>query len=67
MQDRIAAELLEIEAILMDDRLAEEDRAALHGAQQALRNALDPNTWQPASLTFYRLGARPTLAGPAQH
>src|ERR1700692_4697335 len=36
---RNMAELLEIESILLDDRLSDEDRAALHGAQQALRTA----------------------------
>jgi hypothetical protein len=28
---------------------------ALHGAQQALRNVLDPETWSQASQTFYRI------------
>jgi hypothetical protein len=36
-RDAIMAELLEIEALLQDDRLNDEDRHALHGAQQALR------------------------------
>ena len=39
-RDAIMAELLEIEALLQDDRLNDEDRHALHGAQQALRNVL---------------------------
>jgi hypothetical protein len=46
--------LLEIEALLADDRLSDEGRAALHGAQRALRNVLDPGTCHPASQTFYR-------------
>ena len=33
--------------ILLDDRLNDEDRHALHGAAQALRNVLDATTWQP--------------------
>jgi hypothetical protein len=61
-RDRIEAEILEIEALLADDKLSDEDRAGLHGAQQALRNVLDPETWHPASQTFYRVGARPTEA-----
>jgi hypothetical protein len=59
MRDSILAELLEIEGMLLDDRLTDDDRTALYGAQQALRNMLEPDTWQPASQTFYRLGARP--------
>ena len=39
-RDGIMAELLEIEALLQDDRLNDDDRHALHGAQQALRNVL---------------------------
>jgi hypothetical protein len=35
MGDAILAELLEIEGILLDERLSDEDRSALHGAQQA--------------------------------
>jgi hypothetical protein len=58
-RDRIEAEILEIETLLADDQLSDEDRAALHGAQQALRNVLDPDTWHPASQTFYRTDARP--------
>jgi hypothetical protein len=58
-RDDVEAELLEIEALLHDDRLKVEDRIALHGAQQALRHVLDSDTWQPASQTFYRLDARP--------
>jgi hypothetical protein len=41
-RDAIMAELLEIEALLQDDRLNDDDRHALHGAQQALRNVLRP-------------------------
>src|SRR5260370_9650850 len=37
-RDAIIAELLEIEGLLQDDRLNDDDRHALHGAQQALRN-----------------------------
>ena len=59
-RDAILAELLEIEGILLDDRLNDEDRHALHGAQQALRNVLDRDTWQPASQTFYQIDARPS-------
>jgi hypothetical protein len=54
-RDAIEAELLEIEGLLQDERLKEEDRHALHGAQQALRNVLDRDTWQPASQTFYQI------------
>jgi hypothetical protein len=43
------AELLEIEGLLQDDRLNDDDRHALHGAQQALRNILEPETWHQAS------------------
>jgi hypothetical protein len=35
MGDVILAELLEIEGILLDEGLSDEDRSALHGAQQA--------------------------------
>jgi hypothetical protein len=52
-RDEVEAELLEIEALLQDERLKDEDRRALHGAQQALRHVLDCDTWQPASQTFY--------------
>jgi hypothetical protein len=62
-RDAIHAELLEIEGILLDDRLNDEDRHALHGAAQALRHVLDGATWQPASQTFYRVGSRPSEAG----
>ena len=48
-RDAILAELLEIECLLQDDRLSDEDRHALHGSQQALRNVLDPETWHSAS------------------
>ena len=51
-RDAILAELLEIESSLQDDRLNENDRHSLHGAQQALRNILDRDTWRPASQTF---------------
>ena len=37
------AELIEIEAMLDDDRLSDGDRFALYGAQQALRNVLEPD------------------------
>jgi hypothetical protein len=57
--DAIRVELSDIEGILDDDRLSDEDRTALHGAQQALRNILEPDTSHPASQTFYRIGARP--------
>jgi hypothetical protein len=56
---------MEIEGILLDDRLNDDDRHALHGAAQALRNVLDAATWHPASQTFYRVGDRPTEAGSA--
>src|SRR6266403_2465847 len=51
-REAIMAELLEIEDLLQDDRLNDNDRHALHGAQQALRNILDPETWHQASQTF---------------
>jgi hypothetical protein len=54
--EAILAELLEIEGMLLDARLSDEDRHALHGAAQALRHVLDAATWQPASQTFYRVG-----------
>jgi len=58
-RDAIAAELLEIEALLQDERLKDNDRYALHGAQQALRHVLERDTWHPASQTLYRIdGAR---------
>jgi hypothetical protein len=56
--DAIAAELLEIEALLQDERLKDDDRYALHGAQQALRHVLDRDAWHPASQTFYRIDGR---------
>jgi len=62
-RDEVEAELLEIEALLQDERIKVEDRHALHGAQQALRNVLDQDTWHSASQTFYRLDARSTEAG----
>jgi hypothetical protein len=61
-RDAIMAELLEIEALLQDDRLNDSDRYALFGAQQALRNVLDAGTWQPASQTFYRIDNKPSEA-----
>ena len=64
-RDDVEAELLEIEALLQDDRLKVEDRHALHGAQQALRHVLDSDTWHAASQTFYRLDARPIEADSA--
>ena len=60
MSEAIIAELIEIEAMLEDDRLSDADRFALYGAQQALRTVLEPNVWQTASQTFYRLDARPS-------
>jgi hypothetical protein len=62
-RDAIFTELLEIESSLQDDRLNENDRHSLLGAQQALRNILDRDTWLPASQTFYRIDQRPTEAG----
>jgi hypothetical protein len=61
-RDAIHAELLELEGVLQDDRLSDYDRIALHGAQQALRHVLEPDTWQPASQTFYRIDNRPSEA-----
>jgi len=61
-RDAMMAELLEIEGLLQDDRLNDNDRRALHGAQQALRNILDPETWHQASQTFYRIDNRPSEA-----
>ena len=51
-RDEVEAELLVIEALLQDDKLKDEDRHALHGAQQALLNVLDSDTWHPASQTM---------------
>jgi hypothetical protein len=62
-RDAIAAELLEIEALFQDERLKDENRCALYGAQQALRHILDRDTWHTASQTFYRLDARPIELG----
>ena len=59
MTEAILAELTEIEAMLEDDRMSDADRFALYGAQQALRNTLEPDVWQTASQSFYRLDARP--------
>jgi hypothetical protein len=53
-RDELEAELLAIEALLQDDKLKDEDRHALHGAQQALLNVLDSDTWLPALQTFCR-------------
>jgi hypothetical protein len=61
-RDAIHAEPLELEGVLQDDRLSDYDRIALHGAQQALRHVLEPDTWQPASQTFYRIDNRPSEA-----
>jgi hypothetical protein len=58
-RDASEAVLLEIEEMLQDERLKDEDRYALHGAQQARRNVLDRETWHPASQTFYRMENRP--------
>jgi len=58
-RDRIETELAEIELLLADAELKDEDRTALHGASQALRHVLDPETWQPPSQTFYPLANRP--------
>jgi hypothetical protein len=44
-RDAILAELLEIEGMLLDARLSDEDRHALHGAAQALRHVPDAATW----------------------
>ena len=46
--------------MLDDVRLSDADRFALYGAQQALRNILEPDGWQTASQSFYRLDARPS-------
>lgn len=61
-REAIETELLEIELMLANDALKYEDRSALFGAQQALRNVLDPEKWQSGSQTFYRVGALPTEA-----
>ena len=60
--EAIKTELLEIKGMLQDERLKDEDRHALHGAQQALRCVLDCETWHPASQTFYRIDSRPAQA-----
>jgi hypothetical protein len=62
-RDAILTELLELEGMLQDDRLNDHDRLALHGAQQALRNIIEPDIWNPASQTFYRIDNRPSEAG----
>ena len=46
--------------MLEDDRMSDADRFALYGAQQALRNVLEPDVWEIASQSFYSVGARPT-------
>jgi hypothetical protein len=51
-RDDVEAELLEIEALLQDRGLKDDNRHALHGAQQALRHVLDSDTWPPASQTM---------------
>ena len=61
--DAIIAELLELECMLQDERSNDNDRVALYGAQQALRNILEPEVWHPASQTFYRIDNRPSEAG----
>jgi hypothetical protein len=61
-RDAILAELLEIESLLQDDRLNDQDRYALHGAQQALRKIFEPDIWHQASQTFYRIDNRPSEA-----
>ena len=61
-RDAIMVELLEIEGMLQDDRLNDNDRHALYGAQQALRNVLASEMWQQASQTFYRIDNRPSEA-----
>jgi hypothetical protein len=67
-QDAIEAELQEIEHAIRDDRISEDARLALMGASQALRHILDPETWHPASQTFYRLDARSDeAASPRKH
>jgi len=62
-RDAILAELMELESLLQDDRLNDNDRVALHGAQQALRHILEPDSWHPASQTFYRIDNRPSEPG----
>ena len=62
-RDAIIAELLALEAMLQDDRLDDNDRLALHGAQQALRHIIQPEIWQRASRTFYRIDNRSSEAG----
>lgn len=58
MSEAILAELTKIKTMLDDDLLSEADRFSLYGAQQALRNVLEPDVWQTASLSFYRIGDR---------
>jgi hypothetical protein len=54
---------MELEGMLQDDRLNDHDRVALHGAQQALRHIIEPESWHPASQTFYRIDNRPSEPG----
>jgi hypothetical protein len=61
-RNAIMADLLEIEGLLQDDRLNDNDRHALDGAQQALRNILDPETSHQASQTFCQIDNRPSEA-----
>ena len=42
--------------------MSDHNRIALHGAQQALRHVIEPDTWQPASQTFYRIDKRSGVA-----
>jgi hypothetical protein len=62
-RDAIIAELMELEGLLQDDRLNNNDRLALHGAQQALRHIVEPDIWRQASQTFCRIENRPSEAG----
>ena len=64
-RDAILAELLDIEGMLLDARLSDEDRHALHGAAQALRHVPDAATWQPASQRSITWVNRPSEAGSA--
>jgi hypothetical protein len=62
-RDAIIAELLELEGMLQDDRLNDNDRLALYGAQQALQHIIEPDIWPSASQTFCRIDNRPSEAG----
>jgi hypothetical protein len=67
-QDTIVNELTEIEHMLLNEGLSEDVRFALMGASQVLWHVLDPETWQSASHTFYRLDARPDeVPSPRRH